>query len=235
MPDVEACRLTDGTGKKVGVWGRDTEEVESPFPPETLAFGSLDPVLIPKGFDPELSIPVLMEGDGARMVEALGRNKVVDELDNLRLPFAFFSLSFCGEGESSIIKTQPAASSLPLDFLSGSLSLLRRDSTLFLWDSQLVLAVETLEVTEDEELIGVAVPMLEMTLWRPVRLAIRRRGTRVWIFCSRLRTLARISDTICTPLFLVRDPEDDVVKIVAVREAGGRIKLRADTGEGIVG
>lgn len=234
MPDVEACKLPDGTGKKVGVWGRDTEEVEKPFPTEVLAFGSLDPVLIPKGVDPELSIPVLRDGDGARMVEAL-RNKVIDELDNLRLSFPFFSLSFCGEGESSIINTQPAASSLPLDFLSGSLSLLRRDSTLFLWDSQLVFAVETLDVTEDEELIGVAVPMLEVTLWRPVRLAIRRRGTRVWIFCSRLRTLARISDTICTPLFLAREPEDDVVKVVAVREAGGRIKLRADAGEGIVG
>jgi len=37
------------------------------------------------------------------------------------------------------------------------------------------------------------------------------RGTRVWIFCSRLRTLARISDTICTPLFLAKDPEDEVL------------------------
>jgi hypothetical protein len=39
------------------------------------------------------------------------------------------------------------------------------------------------------------------------------RGTRVWIFCSRLRTLARISDTICTPLFLAKDPEDEVLRI----------------------
>ena len=30
----------------------------------------------------------------------------------------------------------------------------------------------------------------------------RRRGTRVCSFCSRFRTRARISDTICTPLLL---------------------------------
>lgn len=175
------------------------EEDDSPFPPEGLGFGSRNPVLMVRGFDPELSNPVLRDGDGARMVEEFGRNKVVDEFDSLRLSFTLFSLSFCGEGESSMIKTQPDVSSLfPLfsNFLLDSLSLLRRDSTLFLWDSQLVLAVDAFEATEDEELIGVAVPVIEATLWRPVRLAIRRRGTRVWIFCSRLRTRARISDTI---------------------------------------
>lgn len=33
-------------------------------------------------------------------------------------------------------------------------------------------------------------------------LPIRSRGTRVWIFCSRFLTFARISDTICTPRLL---------------------------------
>jgi hypothetical protein len=33
-------------------------------------------------------------------------------------------------------------------------------------------------------------------------LPIRSRGTRVWIFCSRFFTFARISDTICTPRLL---------------------------------
>jgi hypothetical protein len=69
------------------------------------------------------------------MVEKVGRNKgVVDEFDNLRLSFALFSfsLSFCGEGGSSMIKTQPAVSSFLPNLLSDSLSLLRRDSTLFL-------------------------------------------------------------------------------------------------------
>lgn len=179
MPDVEAWRLPDGTGKKVGVWGRDTEDDDNPFPPESLGFGSRDPVLMPKGFDDEPSNPVLRDGDGTR-VEKVDRNKgAVDGLDNLRLSFTLFSLSFCGEGESSMIKTQPAVSSLVFDFLSDSLSLLRRDSALLLWDSQLVLAVEAFEVTDEDELIGVAVPVFEMTLWRPVRLAIRIRGTRV--------------------------------------------------------
>jgi hypothetical protein len=57
----------------------------------------------------------------------------------------------------------------------------------------------------------------------------------VWIFCSRLRTLARIFDTICTPLFLAKDPEDEVLRIEDVRIAGGRMRLRADAGEGIKG
>lgn len=33
-------------------------------------------------------------------------------------------------------------------------------------------------------------------------LPIRSRGTRVWIFCSKFLTFARISDTICTPRLL---------------------------------
>ena len=48
MADVEACRLPDGTGRKVGVWGRD----DIPFPPESLGFGSRNPVLMAKEFDP---------------------------------------------------------------------------------------------------------------------------------------------------------------------------------------
>jgi hypothetical protein len=178
IPDVEACRLPDGTGRKVGVWGLDTGD--TPFPPESLGFGSRDPVLMAKEFDPELRNPVLRDGDVARMVDELGRNKgVIDGFDNLRLSFALFSFSICGEGGSSIIKTQPAVSSLFPNFFSDPLSLLRRDSTLFLWDSKLVLAVEAFEVTDDDELIGVFVPLFEMIFCRPVRLAIRIRGTRV--------------------------------------------------------
>jgi hypothetical protein len=235
MPDVEACRLPEGTGKKVGVCGRDTEG-DNPFPPESLDFGSRNPVLMAKEFDPELRNPVLSDGEVARIVEELDRNKgVVDGFDNLRLSFVLFSLSLCGEGGSSMIKTQPAVSSLFANLLSDTLSLLRRDSTLFLWDSQLVLAVEAFDVMDDDELMGVFVPLFEETLCRPVRLAIRRRGTRVWIFCSRLRTLARISDTICTPLFLAKDPVDEVLRMEGVRVTGGRIRLRADAGEGIKG
>jgi hypothetical protein len=49
VADVEACRLPDGAGRKVGVWGRD----DLPFPPESLGFGSRNPVLMAKKFDPE--------------------------------------------------------------------------------------------------------------------------------------------------------------------------------------
>jgi hypothetical protein len=35
---------------------------------------------------------------------------------------------------------------------------------------------------------------------RPDTLPMRKRGTRVWIFCSKFLTRARISETICTPL-----------------------------------
>lgn len=37
----------------------------------------------------------------------------------------------------------------------------------------------------------------------PALLPIRRRGTRVWIFCSKFLTLARISETIWTPRLFV--------------------------------
>lgn len=105
-PEVEACRLLEGTGKSVGVCGRDTDD--KPFPPDSLGLGSRSPVLTAKGLDTVFSIPVLTEGEGARSDEA-GRNIGVDVgLDNRRLSLSLFtSLSFCGEGESSIIRTQP--------------------------------------------------------------------------------------------------------------------------------
>jgi hypothetical protein len=49
-------------------------------------------------------------------------------------------------------------------------------------------------------------------LLRPVMLAMRNLGTRVWILASRLRTRARISETIWTPLLF------DVVLVVVVVE-----------------
>jgi hypothetical protein len=61
-------------------------------------------------------------------------------------------------------------------------------------------------------------------LGRPVMLPMRNRGTRVWIFCSRFRTRARISETICTPLFfeVVLDVEL-VLMVDGLRAAGGRL------------
>jgi hypothetical protein len=52
----------------------------------------------------------------------------------------------------------------------------------------------------------------ELMLLRPAMLAIRSLGTRVWIFCSKFLTRARISETIWTPLFF------EVVLVVEVLE-----------------
>lgn len=62
----------------------------------------------------------------------------------------------------------------------------------------------------------------------PVRLPIRSLGTRVWIRCSRFLTRARMSETICTPLFLEVVPlvlldVDDVLVMEGFRPlTGGR-------------
>lgn len=167
---------------------------------------------------------MVSEGEGERYVEAVDR--YADELDNLLRSLVRLapSLSFWGDGESSIINTQPESPFL-LIALSESLSLLFLES-IFLCDSQLVLAVEVFDLTEEDELMGVAVLLLWEGVTCRVMLAIRSRGTRVWIFCSRFLTLALISDTICTPLFLA-EAEDDVVAVdVVLTGTTGRGKLR---------
>lgn len=88
-------------------------------------------------------------------------------------------------------------------------------------DSQLVFAAELLNAG--------LVPFMGVEgvaedVWRPTILVIRSRGTRVCIFCSKLRTLARISDTIWTPLFLAPEPVDETVLVLTVdgyRATGG--------------
>jgi hypothetical protein len=62
-------------------------------------------------------------------------------------------------------------------------------------------------------------------LGRPERLPIRNRGTRVWIFCSRILTRARISVTICTPLLF----EAGIPVVELVVDADG---FRGRTGRG---
>lgn len=66
---VEVDKLLEGTGKNVGVCGR---EADGP-PPECLDWGRRTPVLTDKGFIG----PVLREGDDERAaVETVGRNAV---------------------------------------------------------------------------------------------------------------------------------------------------------------
>ena len=186
----------------------------------------------------ELIGPVLNEGDGARFtVVAVGRKAVgAGGLEIRRFSFKrFVSLSFCGDGESSMMRTHPDESPILL-FVFFWLSLLSsRESTLFLWDSQLVFAVEEFDAAEDAELIpvvGVLKPETELGL--PVMLGILRRGTRVCIFCSKLRTLARISDTIWTPLFLAIDPVDEVLMVDGLRITVGRMSPRGLGADGLV-
>jgi hypothetical protein len=182
--------------------------------------------------------PVLNEGDGARFTVAVGRKAVgAGGLETRRFSFKrFVSLSFCGDGESSMMRTHPDESPIPL-FVFFWLSLSSRESTLFLWDSQLVFAVEEFDAAEEAELIpvvGVLKPETELGL--PVILGILRRGTRVCIFCSKLRTLARISDTIWTPLFLAIDPvDDDVLVIDGLRTEDGRTSPRGLGADGLAG
>lgn len=182
--------------------------------------------------------PVLNEGDGTRFtVVAVGRKAVgAGGLEIRRFSFKrFVSLSFCGDGESSMMRTHPDESPVLL-FVSFWLSLLSRESTLFLWDSQLVFAVEEFDAAEEAELIpvvGVLKPETELGL--PVILGILRRGTRVCIFCSRLRTLARISETIWTPLFLAIDPVDEVLMVDGLRTTVGRTSPRGLDADGLAG
>ena len=180
--------------------------------------------------------PVLNEGDGTRFTVAVGRKAVgAGGLEIRRFSFKrFASLSFCGDGESSMMRTHPDESPILL-FVFFWLSLLSsRESTLFLWDSQLVFAVEEFDATEEAELIpvvGVEKPETELGL--PVILGILRRGTRVCIFCSKLRTLARISETIWTPLFLAIDPADEVLMVDGLRTTGGRTSPRGLSADGL--
>jgi hypothetical protein len=126
-------RLLEGTGNNVGVCGRevimDADEVP---PPEILDCGLRKPVLRAN----ELTGPVLSEGDIARLAEEAEGRKAVGAvgIDNLRFSLMrFVSLSFWGEGESSMMRTHPEES--PPSFLacvSEPLSLLLRESTLLL-------------------------------------------------------------------------------------------------------
>lgn len=145
-------------------------------------------------------------------------------LDALRRsPF----LGFGGDGESSMMRTHPAESRF-LDFsLSGSLSLLLR----FGFSALRRVDVRLSQLERTEGLVDAVDPLVMVdaarafAFGRPVMLPIRSRGTRVWIFCSRFRTRARISDTICTPLFFEVEAVLEVELVLnadGLRAVGGR-------------
>lgn len=165
-----------------------------------------------------------MVGDIGDIAEEVGRKELVPK--GLEARRRSLSLLRGGDGESSMISTQPEES-------ADSLAAFSVAPLTFLWDSALrraasgfsQLDLPTIDFANGLDPLTGVVSELEMGLLLAV-LPIRSRGTRVWIFCSRLRTRARISDTICTPLFL------DVVLVVEVvlMEEG----LRAAGGRGVV-
>lgn len=167
-----------GNGKKVGVAGREVgvgiEVVVAVLPPDNRDCGRLIlvlPVLIvlwKRGLafdDPKV---------GEEEVDAAGRN-VLFGLEPLRR-------SFGGEGESSIMSTQPEVSPAePFLLFSDSVSVLRLESELRLFDrgfSQLV-RLSTLREPDG----GVGLPRLDaaraFAFCRPDMLPIRNLGTRV--------------------------------------------------------
>lgn len=102
-------------------------------------------------------------------------------LESRRLSFwRSLSLTFTGEGESSITSTQPDVSPFSLALsLFGSFSLLRRESTLRRMLSRLVFAVVASEPEDEDDELPSALTGDTAGFARPVMLPIRSRGTRV--------------------------------------------------------
>lgn len=120
-------------------------------------------------------------------------------------------------------------------------SWLLRESMLLRMLSRLVLAVDAREPDEEEEELPNALIGEVAALALPVMLPILILGTRVCIFCSRLRTFARISETICTPLFLAVLEAEEEAWMVGARAIGfraidkdGRVveRVMPETGDG---
>lgn len=143
-------------------------------------------------------------GDVAE-VDALGRKVVGAE--GLETRLRSFSVSLIGDGESSIISTHPEVSAAGVRLAFVSISALRltgtglfRSSPLARRDADRFVVTGVVATGEYgppgvERIVDASKPF-----GRPFTLPIRNRGTRVWIFCSKILTRARISVTICTPL-----------------------------------
>lgn len=127
-------------------------------------------------------------------LDAVGRKVTASEgLEALRL-------SRGGDGESSMMSTQPVESP-PLSFLSDR-PIGRFCSTLFLEANGFSqLDFPAVDLPKEVVLLPARGVVTELAFVFEV-LPIRNLGTRVCIFCSKFLTLARISETICTPLLL---------------------------------
>lgn len=171
-------KLLVGTGRYVGVAGRETGVgielvvVVLRLPADSLDCGRRMPAFIVLW----LRLFGLMSPKaGAGIdVETPGRNAVGAEgLESLRLSF---SLSFGGDGESSMIRTHPEDSPPAFFLFLGSTSSLPLESLL------LLLEYIELLIEDDEEVADVFVIANgagELAFSRVVILPIRNRGTRV--------------------------------------------------------
>jgi hypothetical protein len=174
-----AYKLLEGTGRYVGVAGRETGVgielvvVVLRLPADSLDCGRRMPVFIVLWLR-LLGFPGPKAGAGID-VETPERYAVGAEgLESLRLSL---SLSFGGEGESSIIRTHPEDSPPALFFfLLGSASLLRLESLL-----RLLEYIELLIDDEDEDADAFVIVngAGELAFGRVVILPMRNRGTRV--------------------------------------------------------
>ena len=104
-----------------------------------------------------------------------------------------FSISFFGDGVkfSSMISTHPDVSAL---FALGGGSF--ESSWLILLN---FLGFSGVLNPEDDDILKLSTADCA-SAFLAVELTILKRGTRVWSLCSKFRTRARISETICTPL-----------------------------------
>ena len=180
------------------------------------------------------------EGESNELVD-IGRKAVGAPDGGLDVRLRSLSLSFEGEGESSMMSTQPDVSAFPgVRLFSASKSTLcRRDLG---WDFGIVAKRSSWLVDRDEEavdgageaelLVGTGGGGIALAAVRLVTLPIRSLGTRVWIFCSRILTRARISDTIWTPLLLdaVELTPVVVLAVLAARAEAVRVEMGRETG-----
>lgn len=180
-------------------------------------------------------------GDAAAI--ALNAEGAAVGLEIRRRSFSL-SLSFAGDGESSIISTHPDVSLAGVRLFSLSESILCRRALKLLLLPLLLSGDEAFvgrrDDSDDPEVEGDEMPEgpalgvdSAFPLTRFVTLVIRSRGTRVPIFCSKTLTRALISETICTPRLLavvpvtvLVDETVDAVRLVARRGIGVRGGMR---------
>lgn len=150
------------------------------------------------------------------------------------------SLSFVGDGESSMMRTHPDESPPDTRFRLLSESKLGRRS--FGCDERSSLLTDRVDDVEGEgETETDEGPAFGggggggIAMVRLVVLPIRSLGTRVCIFCSRTLTRARISDTIWTPLLLDAVAVTPLLVLVAVELRFETLRLTAGLGTGVRG